>query len=137
VQLVLLDPIDASRAVRRRERPVNLRRRQGSVVIHLLKVAWWRLHHVGRRLRLGRPGTQQRYATFYRIGSRQARRHDVVAFEGPTMLVRAAAHHRDVPWPSMPRGEQIVVPGDHNTIIWFPYVNETARVVTDWITRGA
>ena len=137
VQLVLLDPVDASRAVHRRERPVNLRRRQGSVVLHLLKVSWWRLHHVGRRLRLGRPGTQHRYATFYRIGSRQARRHDVVAFEGPTMLVRAAAHHRDVPWPSMPRGEQIVVPGDHNTIVRFPYVNETARVVTDWITRGA
>lgn len=134
VRLVVLDPIDVGAVDRRARRPVNLRVRRGPVVVHGLKLAWWGLHRLRARFPgPGRPGSERRYLAFYRIGAALAGRHRVVAFDGPTLLVRAAAQDTPVRWPPLPCGEAIVVPGDHNTIVQQPFVAETARVVGDWI----
>ncbi len=142
VRLILIDPVDRAMVDQRMVRPVNLRQRSGSWVVHGLKLAWWRLHRAKQAWSFpGPPGSERRYLAFYRLGARQTRRHTVVAFAGPTLFVRAGVGGSlgattPVLWPRMPNGKVVTVATDHNGTIQSPHVGATAELVSRWLGDG-
>ena len=141
VRLIVIDPVDSGMVDRTMLRPVNLRTRSGSMAVHLLKLSWWRLHRLQRLCRVrvltGPPGSLRRYETFYRIGGRQARRHTVIPFDGPTLLIRAGRGDPPLLWRATDRTTTETVSADHIGVVLPPAVSGTAEAISRWLEAEA
>jgi hypothetical protein len=104
------------------------------MAVHLLKLSWWRLHRL-RRVRVlgGPPGSLRRYEAFYRIGGRQARRHAVIPFDGPTLLVRAGRGDPPLLWRATDRTTTVTISADHIGVVLAPAVSGTAAAISRWL----
>ena len=117
VRLVLLDTSGSSE--RRRFDPQYFVRRRIPRPLYVFRPLWSLLRRTDS---FRRPGSLRRYTAFYVAGARQTARHPLAAFEGPTLLVRAASSVEHARWPSADDTQTVVVPGEHNSIVKPPDV---------------
>lgn len=76
---------------------------------------------------------ETRYGKFFSLALRAVARHRLLAFDGPTLYVRAAVPDGEVRWPSTPSTQFVVTPGDHNSLLQY---RNTSALISEVVDRA-
>lgn len=132
--VVLLDTGRPGHHRKHFDRPASLKVRVRPWPRYLARLFYWQFHRVLAPIWQWRRA-DRRYLSFLRHAARASRRHHLGIFSGEILVVQAEGSTVGDGWLFEPKLEVVSVPGDHNTILQPPYVDEVARHIVSFISE--